>query len=88
MGRDRTSSPRKGGHPPRVERANLQAGFLVRMVALACVAVIGSAWGLIRFYTHVRRPMVVGVTAVGGPRGAWDAGAGLIEAPEIEVEGR
>jgi hypothetical protein len=54
------------------------------MALLACVAVVGSAWGLVRFYTHARASMVVRV-AVGMDGGAWDAGAGMIE---IEVQGR
>ena len=70
-----------------MERTELQAGFLVRMVAFSCVAVIGSIWGLVRYYTHARGPMVVQVPLDGGG-GGWDAGAGLIEAPEIEVEPR
>ena len=83
MGRDRTSAPQR---PRRVDRASLSAGFLVRIVVLACAAVAGSAWGLVRFYTRARAPMVV--TAPGGDRrdaGAWDAGPGTVE---IEVEGR
>jgi hypothetical protein len=68
-----------------VQPANLHAGFLVRMVLLASIPVIGAAWGLVRFYTRVRAPKV---DSVGIDAGGWDAGAGLIEAPEIEVEKR
>ena len=84
MARDR-SSPRHRARAAR-RRANLQPGFLVRVFALACVAVIGSVWALIRFYTHTRPPMVV--PAPRPKRGAWDAGPGLIPAPEIEIETR
>jgi hypothetical protein len=84
MGRDRSSG---GARLPRVQRANLQVGFLVRMVVLASAAVIASAWGLVRYYTHRRTPP----PSTGMPARAdagWDAGQGLIEAPEIEVERR
>ena len=67
MGRDRTSAASEGWRVRRASnRPTCQAGFLVRVVVLACVALIGSAWGLLRFYTHVRPPMVVAVTADGG----------------------
>jgi hypothetical protein len=71
-----------------VKPADVGAAFLVRMVALASVAVIGSAWGLTRFYTHARAPMLVPVPHdAGGARdsGEADAGGRWIEAPEIEV---
>jgi hypothetical protein len=63
----------------------LRPGFLVRVFALACVAVIGSVWALVRFYTHVHQAMLVPA-----PPGetVWDAGAGLMPAPEIEIEPR
>ena len=67
---------------PRVQHANLQVGFLVRMVVLASAAVIGSAWGLVRYYAHGGAAAIPAGTDAGG----GDAGAGLIEAPEIEVE--
>jgi hypothetical protein len=53
------------------------------MVVLAFVAVIGSAWGLVRFYTRVHPPMVIPVAP---DAGATDGGEEWIEAPEIEVE--
>jgi hypothetical protein len=62
---------------------NLPATFLARVVILASVAVFSSIWALHRFYTHPMAPMVV---AAAPDAGAWDAGAGLIEAPEIEVD--
>jgi hypothetical protein len=80
MGRDRTSAR---GRRPRVEHANLGVGFLVRMVVLAFVAVIGSAWGLVRFYTRVHPPMVIPVAP---DAGSPDGGEELFEAPELEVE--
>lgn len=55
----------------------------VRMFLLASVAVIGSAYALVRHYTRPHVPMYVPVTA--------DAGAGndldgsLVPAPELEV---
>ncbi len=76
---------RERGRPPRVERADLQLGFLVRIAVLASVAVIGSTWGLVRFYTRVRPAMVVRAVR---DAGAGDGGEVLIEAPEIEVEPR
>ena len=82
MPRARTSG---AGRPPRVERADLQVGFLVRMAVLASVAVIGSTWGLVRFYTRVRPSMVVPVAKDAGATQERDAGAELLEAPEIEV---
>ena len=77
MARDRSSIRR----PLRPRRANVQAGFLVRVFILACVAVIGSLWALWRYYSHARPAMVVPVPAA--PE--WDAGAGLVPAPDIEV---
>ncbi len=69
-----------------MHRADLNVGFLVRIVVLASVAVIGSVWALVRTYTRVRPPMVVPVTTSPAD---WDArDAGLIPAPELEVERR
>ena len=81
--RDRTANT---GARPRVRRAELQAGFLVRIFLLASIAVGGSVWALVRFYTRVRPPMVVPVAPSGGEWGL-DGGVGIIPAPEIEVEG-
>ena len=81
MTRDR-SPLRRRVHP---RGANLHPGFLVRVFVLACVAVIGSVWALVRFYTHARQAMVVPATSV---ETAWDAGPGLLPAPEIEIEPR
>jgi hypothetical protein len=60
------------------------AGFLVRLVVLACVAISGAVWALVHYYTHPRVPMTVAVPPP--PETAWDAGPGLLLAPEIEVE--
>ena len=60
----------------------MPATFLVRVFLLACVAVVGSLWALVRFYTHPHAPMRVPVAA---DAGAWDAGPGMIEAPDLEV---
>jgi hypothetical protein len=58
------------------------ATFLARVLMLASVAVVGSIWALVRFYTHPHAPMLVPVAR---DAATWDAGAGLIEAPEVEV---
>jgi hypothetical protein len=63
-------------------RANLGAGFLARMAVLGCVAIVGAAWGLVRFYTRVKEPLTLPAAR---DAGGWDAGAGTVE---IEVEGR
>jgi hypothetical protein len=68
---------------PAMSRAR-SATFLVRVFMLASVAVVASVWALVRFYTHVRPPMLVPATA----QETWDAGAGMMLAPEIEVERR
>jgi hypothetical protein len=65
----------------RGARANLGVGFLLRVLILACVAVIGSVWALVRFYTRERAPMVVPVEPAAAV--AEDAGA---RPQEIEVE--
>jgi hypothetical protein len=63
---------------PKPASTNLPATFLLRVVLLASVAVVGSVWALVRFYTHPHQPMMV-ATPQAAP---WDAGAGLVE---IEV---
>jgi hypothetical protein len=73
------------GRPPRPTNATLQAGTFVRIVLLAVVAVFGSGWALARFYLHARAPSAT--PAAHAPEG-WDAGPGLLPAPEIEREER
>jgi hypothetical protein len=46
-------------------------------VLLASVAIGGSVWALVRYYTHPRMPMTVSVTS--STAAAWDAGAGTVE---------
>jgi hypothetical protein len=67
---------------PTPARFTLPMTFLARVLALASVAIIASIWALYRYYTHPWIPMTVPVAR---DTAAWDAGAGLIEAPEIEV---
>jgi hypothetical protein len=57
----------------------------MRLVVLAAMAVIGSSWAIVRFYLRARTPVVAPVTPAGAE---WDAGPGLIPAPDIEVEGK
>jgi len=78
--RDRSAAV---GPRPRVAKANLQAGFLIRIFVLAIAAVIGSAWALVRYYTRTRPAMAVPAAA---ERTSDDGGARLIPAPEIELE--
>jgi hypothetical protein len=64
---------------------------LFRILLFAGFAIVGSVWALVRFYTHVRPPMLVpALPVLPAPMGApdVDAGARLIPAPEIEVEPR
>jgi hypothetical protein len=57
----------------------------VRMFFLASVAVVGSAYALVRHYTRPHVPMYVPVApdAGSGTDLGWDSG--LLPAPEIEV---
>jgi hypothetical protein len=75
---------------PRPKPANLRFGFLVRILVLAGVAIMGSLWGLVRFYTHVKQPILVPVPHVPpiSEPVDGDGGARLIPAPEIEIEAR
>ena len=57
------------------------SGFLVRVLLLATMAIGGSVWALVRFYTHVRPPMRVPVPAATSD---WPEDAGVIAAPGIE----
>ncbi|HEY2509442.1 MAG TPA: hypothetical protein VGI39_01175 [Polyangiaceae bacterium] len=85
MDRDRNS----GVHPAaRAKRESSPgastvrtASFFARVLLLAGVAVVGSVWALVRFYTHVHQPMLVPVTLTSA-----DAGSGSIAAHEIEIE--
>ena len=72
---------------PRLRGASLQVGFLVRIFLLASMAVIGSVWALVRFYSRVRAPMVVTVPAQ-AEVATLDGGARvlLIPAPELELD--
>jgi hypothetical protein len=92
MPRDPSRSGRVGRVTARRPvRVTLPATFLLRVVVLAVASVVSAAWALHRYYTHPRVPMTV---AVARDAGAWDlrdlgdAGTGLIEAPEIEIETR
>lgn len=69
----------QGKRAPRVRRAELKVGFLIRIVVLASIAVVGSVWALVRFYTRERPPMVVPAVESEG-----DGGERWIEVPEIE----
>jgi hypothetical protein len=74
---------------PRPKPANLRFGFLVRIFVLAGVAIVGSLWALVRFYTYVRPPMLVPVPRTPAAETVeGDGGTRLIPAPEIEVEKR
>jgi len=85
--------PSRAGRVGRVTarrpvRVTLPATFLLRVVVLAVASVVSAAWALHRYYTHPRVPMTV---VAAGDAGGWDgvdAGTGLIEAPEIEIETR
>jgi hypothetical protein len=55
----------------------------VRMLLLAMVAVGGSAYALIRHYTHPHVPMYVTVRPDAGA--SFDPEAGELPAPEIEL---
>jgi hypothetical protein len=79
MGRDRTSAR---GRSLRLAPAKLEFGFLVRMLALASFAIVGSVWGLVRYYTHVRPPMTLPAPP---DAGSADAESDLIP---IELEPR
>jgi hypothetical protein len=55
----------------------------IRMFLLASVAVIGSAYALIRHYTRPHAPMYVPAAPDAGTGN--DLEGGLLQAPEIEV---
>jgi hypothetical protein len=81
VAREKTRDPR----PPRPAHANLPATFLLRVVLLASVAIVGSVWALVRFYTHPKLPMTIPAAAAAAQTAPWDAGAGLVE---VEVDTR
>jgi hypothetical protein len=87
MRRDRSAPPPR---PPRIRRADLSATFLVRVLFFACLSVAGAIWGVVRHFTHPHLPILVPVPAVAAApdAGLWDAGAGTIQAPELEPERR
>jgi hypothetical protein len=67
---------------PPVRSSHVPPLAVVRMFLLASVSVAAAAYGLVRFYTHPRLPMVVMVPVNAE---AADAGErdGEIPAPEI-----
>lgn len=81
MDRDRNSGVHPAARGQRLSSPGAStvrtASFFARVVLLAGVAVAASVWALVRFYTHVRPPMLVPVTITSA-----DAGA----ASEIEIE--
>jgi hypothetical protein len=82
---DRAKAAKGNEQKPRarVERADLQVGALIRILALAMLAVIGSVWALVRFYTRARPAMVVPAGEIDGST-ERDGGVRWIEAPEVE----
>ena len=84
----------RDGQPPRLHPTGptVSVTFLIRVVALACVAVVGSGWALVRYYTHPRQPMQVPIPVApdAGPRGGGEewGDAAVIPAPEIELAPR
>ena len=82
MPRDPSRAGRVRGTHRRPTQMTVPATFLVRVFLLASVAILGSVWALVRYYTHPHAPMRVTVSV---DASAWDAGAGFIPAPELEV---
>jgi len=86
----------RDGQPPRPHPTEKTVGsaFFLRVVVLASVAVIGSGWALVRFYTHPHAPMLVPAptpsdagTAARTRDGDW-GDAAVIPAPEVELAPR
>jgi hypothetical protein len=79
----------RDGQPgrPRATESTVAGGFFVRVALLASVAVIGSGWALVRFYTHPHQPMVVPVPADAGAAAEW-GDAAVIPAPDLVITPR
>jgi hypothetical protein len=80
MRRDR---PSISSRPLQARNARAPASALIRLFVLATMAVIGSSWAIVRFYTSARTPTVAPIPSA---EAEPDAGPRLIPAPEIEVE--
>ena len=81
----------RDGQPPRPHptEKTVGSGFFLRVVVLASVAVIGSGWALVRFYTHPHPPMLVPAPPDAGPSAHNEWGdAAVIPAPEVELAPR
>jgi hypothetical protein len=80
--------PRDGQPPrPRATEPTAAGGFILRVGLLAVVAVIGSGWALVRFYSHPHQPMLVPVPPDAGAAAVW-GDAAVIPAPDLEIAPR
>jgi hypothetical protein len=76
----RDGQPRR----PRATENAITGGIFVQVAVLASVALIGAGWGLVRYYTHPRLPMLVPAPPDAGAVSEW-GDAAVIPAPEIEL---